>query len=181
MYMQVYAYLVVISYFLFLLFIAAMAQLFVQYSRHVLDICIGLCHPLIVPCVQLGQRTLQPNKMNFHTSVIQSLSTYTVLPPSLPCQLVAVTHLSASPHSKKKTPRHEKHDRALKKVMELKNKARKELRQAKQEGKTGEVILSLARNFFTLVRKQSQLKKKSRKSSEASSAKKTRQRCHKNF
>ena len=36
MYMYVYTYLVAISYFLFLLFIAAMAQLFVQYSRHVL-------------------------------------------------------------------------------------------------------------------------------------------------
>ena len=87
----------------------------------------------------------------------------------------------SSTTSKRKTPRHEKHDRALKKVTELKNKARKDLRQAKREGKTGEVILSLARNFFSLVRQQSQLKKKSRKSSEASSAKKTRQHCHKNF
>ena len=42
----------------------------------------------------------------------------------------------------------ESHDRALKKVKELKNKARKELREAKRNGKLQEQTCNLAKNFF---------------------------------
>lgn len=67
---------------------------------------------------------------------------------------------------------HQKHDRALKKVTELKNAARKEFRLAKKNNNVGDNIKSLANNFFKLVRKQSYLRKQSTKDSNFKSAKK---------
>ena len=51
----------------------------------------------------------------------------------------------------KKDMKRQKHDRALKRVTELKNRARREFRQAKRQGSTREEIQSLARSFFDLV------------------------------
>ncbi len=79
--------------------------------------------------------------------------------------------------SKQKASKHQKHERALKKVKDLKSKARKEFRQAKREGRLREEVQSLAKNFFALVRQHSTLKKQSRKSTDAASAKATRKRC----
>ena len=81
----------------------------------------------------------------------------------------------------KKDMKHQKHDRALKRVTELKNKARRDFRQAKRQGSAREEIQSLARNFFDLVRQQSALKKRSKQNSETRSAKTARQHCHKHF
>lgn len=81
----------------------------------------------------------------------------------------ASTHgVRQSSGKKQKKPPQQKHDRALKKVAELKNKARKDFR-------------SLARNFFDLVRQHNKLKRRSVKSSETVSAKLARKRCHKDF
>ena len=74
--------------------------------------------------------------------------------------------------------RQKKHERALKKVTELKNKAKQEFQQARHEGKSQKNIESLARNFFDLVHEQSKLKKQSRDRSEQMNAKKARQQCH---
>ena len=57
----------------------------------------------------------------------------------------------------------EKHERALKKVTELRNKARKEFRQAKRDGRLREDVQTLAKNFFDLVRQHSKLKRRSLK------------------
>ena len=81
----------------------------------------------------------------------------------------------------KKDMKHQKHDRALKRVTELKNRARREFRQAKRQGSTREEIQSLARSFFDPVRKQSALKKRSKRDSETRSAKTARAHCHKHF
>jgi len=75
----------------------------------------------------------------------------------------------------------QKHDRALKKVTELKNKARREFRQAKRQGSAKEEIQSLARNFFDLVWQQSALKKRSKQDSETRSAKAAREHYYKHF
>ncbi len=83
--------------------------------------------------------------------------------------------------SKQKTTTRQKHDRALKKVKDLKSKARKVFRQAKREGRLGEEVQSLAKNFFNLVRQHNKLKKQSRKSTDAASTKATRKRCHQDF
>ena len=80
--------------------------------------------------------------------------------------------------SNKKDMKHQKHDRALKRVTEPKNRARRE---AKRQGKAKEEIQSLAGNFFDLVRKQSTLKKRSKQESETRSAKTAREHCHKHF
>ena len=55
-----------------------------------------------------------------------------------------------------------KHDRALKKVTELKKRAKKEFREAKRKGFPQEEIRSIARNFFDLVCQQNKLKKQSK-------------------
>lgn len=73
-----------------------------------------------------------------------------------------------------------RHDRALKKVTELKKKAKKEFRTAQREGFPQEQIQSLARNFFDLVR-QSRLKRKSQQAGERTSARRPRQDCFRNF
>ena len=74
-----------------------------------------------------------------------------------------------------------KHDRALKKVTELKKRAKKEFREAKRKGFPQEEIRSIARNFFDLVCQQNKLKKQSKQTAQRNSAKRERQRCHKNF
>ena len=72
----------------------------------------------------------------------------------------------------------ESHDRALKKVKELKNKARKELREAKRNGKLQEQTCNLAKNFFQLVRAHSSLNKKAKFNK---MSRKMRKLCYKNF
>ena len=74
-----------------------------------------------------------------------------------------------------------KHDRALKKVTELKKRAKKEFQEAKRKGFPQEEIRPIARNFFDLVRQQNKLKKQSKQTAQRNSAKRERQRCHKNF
>ena len=53
------------------------------------------------------------------------------------------------------------HDRALKKVMQLKNQARQALRKVKRQGESATIIKSLAASFRSLLRTHSWLKKKS--------------------
>ena len=73
------------------------------------------------------------------------------------------------------------HDRALKKVTELKKKAKKDFREAKLNGMTPEGTQTLARNFFYLVRQQSKLKRKSKQAGEYASTRRARQQCHRHF
>jgi len=68
-----------------------------------------------------------------------------------------------------------KHERALRKVTELRNKAREDFRRAKREGRLQEDIQSFARNFFDLVRQHSKVKRRAEKLRGLDSAKKARQ------
>ena len=61
------------------------------------------------------------------------------------------------------------------------SRARRQFREAKRKGNTRDTVLPLAKNFFSLVHQHSQLKRKSRESRDANSARRTRHRCHKNF
>ena len=58
-----------------------------------------------------------------------------------------------------------KHDRALKKVNQLRTKARSHFRQGERNGALVDNTKTLARNFFNLVRQQSKITKKSRAAS----------------
>ncbi len=77
--------------------------------------------------------------------------------------------------------KHKKHERALKKVTDLKKKAKKDFREAKKKGFPTEEIQSLARNILDLVRSQSKLKKQSRQATQTSSSRRARQMCYKDF
>ena len=77
--------------------------------------------------------------------------------------------------------KHKRHERALKKVTELKKRAKKEFREAKGKGFPQEEIRSIARNFFDLVCQQNKLKKQSNQTAQRNRAKRERQRFHKNF
>ena len=83
--------------------------------------------------------------------------------------------------SKQDHQKHKKHERALKKVTDLKKRAKKDFREAKKKGFPTEEIQSLARNFFDLVRSQSKLKKQSRQATQNSSSRRARQMCYKDF
>lgn len=85
------------------------------------------------------------------------------------------------PASKKHHNKHGQHDRALKKVTVLKNEARKKFRRAKRNGTVADEMSTLAKNFFQLVRKQSALKKKSKKAQLNTTAEKQWKECHTNF
>ena len=93
----------------------------------------------------------------------------------------AQTYGTRKQKSSKQQKKVEKHDRALKKVRQLKNEARRDLRQAKKEGLEPGSILSLSRKFFKLVREHSQLKRSSVSSQEKAQSRKARQHCHRNF
>ena len=87
----------------------------------------------------------------------------------------------SSRNSKQQGQTRKKHDRALKRVTELKRKAKKDFRQAQQTGLPQENIHALAKNFFDLVRQQSKLKKTSRQQTQYTNTKKVRQQCHRQF
>lgn len=90
-------------------------------------------------------------------------------------------HGVRSKTSSRKGPSQQKHDRALKKVTELMTKARREFREAKQKGNTRDATVSIARNFLSLVRQQSQLRTKSNRSRETTTARRARKQCHHHF
>ena len=73
------------------------------------------------------------------------------------------------------------HNRALKKVTELKNAARKALRRVKRNNSSEEAIRTCAGEFLSLLREHSRLKKASESRLGASEAKAARQQCHRNF
>ena len=71
--------------------------------------------------------------------------------------------------------------RPLKKVTELKNKARKEFRDAKRNGLCPVVITNVARNFFKLIREHNKVKKKTSQDRAMLTRKQLRRACHINF
>ena len=73
------------------------------------------------------------------------------------------------------------HDRALKKVTQLKNKARQALRRAKRQGESSPAVQSLAANFLTLLRDHSRLKRESSRRLHHKEAKVAREECHRDF
>ena len=77
--------------------------------------------------------------------------------------------------------KHQKHQKALKKVTSLKNQARKDYRRARSAGFPPHENLALARNFYTLIRQHNSIKKKSQRDSDFLKAKHARQCCYKNF
>ena len=77
--------------------------------------------------------------------------------------------------------KHKQHDRALKKVTELRNIARKKFREAKRNGLPVEEIQSLGCAFFDLVRQHSLLKRKSSKHSQQNLSRRVRDQCHRHF
>ena len=83
-------------------------------------------------------------------------------------------------HTKKMSTQH-KQDRALKKVRNLKNQARRAYRQAKRNRTEQVDIQSLVRNFFKLVQSHSSLKKLSTRGENKLNAKRARQSCFKDF
>ena len=73
------------------------------------------------------------------------------------------------------------HDRALKEVTRLKNKARHALRKAKREGASDDVIQPLAANFLSLLRRHSRLCRESSSRLRHKEAKDAREECNRNF
>ena len=73
------------------------------------------------------------------------------------------------------------HDRALKEVTQLKNKARRALRKAKREGTSDDVIQPLAANFLSLLRRHSQLCRESSSRLRHKEAKVAREECNRHF
>ena len=73
------------------------------------------------------------------------------------------------------------HDRALKRVKQLKKAARKEFQRAKREGLPPESIRVLAQNFFTLVREHNKLKRVSHNASLGKQTRKAKNCCHHHF
>ena len=73
------------------------------------------------------------------------------------------------------------HNRSLKEVGRKKREAKRELRLAQQRGFPSDVIKSLARHFFSLVRCHSSLKRSSNAQLLARNAKDMRQQCYKNL
>ena len=78
-------------------------------------------------------------------------------------------------------PKHKQHDRALKRVTHLKNKARKALREARRQGESESVILFLSGKFLSLLRDHSRLKRESARRLQSKEAGFTREECHRNF
>ena len=77
-----------------------------------------------------------------------------------------------------KPSRRPKHDRALKKIKQLKTKAGRNFRHAKKNGALVDDMQTLAKNFFNLVRQQSKMVKKSRAASMSQSIRQERSLCH---
>ena len=74
-----------------------------------------------------------------------------------------------------------RHDKALKKVKELKNMARKDFQKAKKQGLPADSIQPLARQFFQLIREHNRLKKSSSATNNRDQARKARHSCHRHF
>ena len=77
--------------------------------------------------------------------------------------------------------RRPKHDRALKKIKQLKNKAGRDFRHAKKNGALVDDMQTLATIFFNLVRQQSKMVKKSRAASMSQSIRQEQSLCHNSF
>ncbi len=73
------------------------------------------------------------------------------------------------------------HDRALKKVTEQKNAARRTLRRAKRDESDTERVHALAGKFLSLLREHSRLKRISARKYIYNEGKLAREQCHKNF
>ena len=76
---------------------------------------------------------------------------------------------------------HPPHNRSLKEVERRKREAKKELRSAKRSGSPADVVPSLARYFFSLVRVHSQLKRAAKARSLSRDVRIARERCDKGF
>ena len=74
-----------------------------------------------------------------------------------------------------------KHDRALKKIKQLKTKAGRDFRHAKKNGALVDDMQTLAKNFFNLVWQQSKMVKKSRAASMSQSIRQELSLCHNSF
>ena len=74
-----------------------------------------------------------------------------------------------------------RHDRQLKKITDLKNEARKNVRMAKKERKPPSVIATLTGRFLSLLREHSRLNRISTHSIHTKNANYVRQKCHNNF
>ena len=81
-------------------------------------------------------------------------------------------------HKKKRRPLH---NGSLKEVQRKKKEAKRELRSAKKKGSPIDVVHSLAKHFFSLVRAHSQLKRASRPQLLSRDVRAARLRCHKDF
>ena len=73
------------------------------------------------------------------------------------------------------------HDTSLKELTRKKKLAKQELHRARQQGFPTEVIQSLSRQFFTLVRSHSKLKKSANGRSAARNVRQVRSQCQKQF
>lgn len=69
----------------------------------------------------------------------------------------------------------------MKKVTELKKKAKIDFRLAQISGMAPDDVCAIAKNFFNLVRQQSKLKKKAGQAAGEATAKRARQWCHRHF
>ena len=78
-------------------------------------------------------------------------------------------------------PNRKQHDRALKRATRLKNEARKALREARRQGESESVILSLSGKFLSLLRDHSRLRCESARRLQSREAKFAREECHQNF
>ena len=78
-------------------------------------------------------------------------------------------------------PKVKQHDRALKKVTQMKNDERRALNQAKRLGESASTIQSLSAKFLSLLRDHRQLKHNSSRRLQQKQTKLVREECHKNF
>ena len=98
------------------------------------------------------------------------------------CLCTRVYGTQALPRPRKRMQlRLRQHDRALKKVTQLKNDARRALRRAKKLGESAPIIQSLAANFLYLLRTHSRLKRDSSHRLQHMEAKIARNECNQDF
>ena len=85
------------------------------------------------------------------------------------------------PKAPKRQTKMKRHDRQLKKITDLKNEARKNVRMEKKEKKPPSVIAKLTGRFLSLLREHSRLKRISTHLIHTKNANYVRQKCHNNF
>ena len=85
------------------------------------------------------------------------------------------------PNPGKAERKRKSHDRALKRVKQLKKTARKKFLRAKQEGLPPDSIQTHAQNLFTLVREHNHLKRASHNANQGKQARRAKMCCHQHF